>query len=50
MVDGGKEVIFNSKGCGIRKKKSMRVISKGIRTLENVYMLKGRVSITRYQG
>lgn len=44
MVDGGKEVIFKSKVCFIRKEKFKRVISKGIRTPNNMYWLKGRVS------
>jgi len=44
MVYGGKEVIFNSKVCCIRKEKSKRVISKEIRTSYNVYVLKERVA------
>lgn len=31
MVDGGKEVIFNSKGCIIQKEGSKRVIAKGVK-------------------
>lgn len=42
MVDGGKEVILNSKGCIIQKEGSKRVISRGVKTSDNVYLLKAR--------
>lgn len=41
MVDGCKEVIFNSKGCFIRKYKSKRVISKRIRTPKKSLSVEG---------
>lgn len=47
MVNGGKEVIFNSKFCIIEKEGSKIVISMGVKTLDNVYVLKGRVSRKR---
>ena len=43
MVDGGKEVVFNSKGCFIQKEGSKTVIARGGKTPYNVYVLKGRV-------
>jgi len=47
MVDGGKEVIFDSKGWIIRKEGSKRVITRGFKTPEIVYVLKGRVKIKK---
>lgn len=42
MVDGGKELVFNSKGCYIRKGGLEKVIDKGVKTPNNLYVLKGR--------
>lgn len=43
MVDGGKEGISKYKGSIIRKEGSKRVISKGVKTSDNVYVLNIRV-------
>jgi len=43
MVDGGKEVVFNSKGFFIMKEGSKRVIARGDKTPDNVYVLKGKL-------
>ena len=40
MCDTGCEVVFTSKDCKIKSVKSEQVVSKGIRTGNNVYVLK----------
>lgn len=43
MVNGCEEVVFNFKGFFIKKEGSKRVIARGFKTPDNVYVLKGRV-------
>ena len=38
------DFVLNSKGCFIRKKGLKRKVVRGFKTLDNVYVLKGRVS------
>jgi len=49
IVYGGKEVVFNSKYCFIKKEGSMRVIERGVKAPNNVYMLKKRVKVRTNQ-
>jgi len=43
MVDGSKEVVFKSKDLFIKEERSKRLITREVKTIDNVYVLKGRV-------